>query len=902
MPGAPKLPPRVRRLFRLPWSRERSGTDVSDEVRFHLEMRVADLRSRGMTADQAEAEALRRFGDPQELEASAVRARSRTARRRGLEELIGGSARDVLLAVRRLWGSPVFAIAATATLAIAIGATASVFALVDGVLLRGFPYRTPDQILTIWESNPEHHLPQSTVATGTYLDWAAQSTAFSKVAAATLDLMQFTVTGAHDAERVHAQAVTPSYFDVLGITPVIGRTLTPDSSTPPTEVMLSYGYWQRRFGGTPSVVGQMLTLDNPNDQSPPPHNHSYRIVGVMPSGVASQADLWTQIFYEPGEVTEHDSRFLFVYGRLKAGTTLAGAQRELTLIARRVSAANPITNAHWTALAIPLRDQLVGPVRPALVMLLAAAGCVLLIGSANLANLFLVRCLARQRELALRTALGAHRGRIVRELVAEAAVLSLVAGAIGVAVAVEGVRLLRHLAPPTLPRLGEVGVDGRVLAFCALTSIATVFVFGLLPAWHTSRGDLAAYLKEGGRGTGSAQHHRLQDALVILQVAVALVLLTGAGLLVRGFEHFRRLDPGFRSEGVLTAELGLPKERYDIPERQDAFLANLADRLAAQPGISAVSTSSYLPGQYTTTPAGQPFAIIGDPPPDPSNAPTAYFSSVGPGYFHTLGIKLLRGRPILATDDRRGRHVIVIDDLFARRFFGSRDPVGRRVALVWGAPDTLDIVGVVGHVKQFGLVAADVPGLYMPLMQIPPRAFGVATVAIRTARDPETQVRALREVIANLDPTVAVSHVETLTERLVQSVGTTRFSSVLASLFAVVALALGMVGIYSVLAYVVGQRQREIAVRMALGAGRADVMSGVLRQAMVLTGAGIVCGSFAAWILTRVLSGLFLGVSPHDPVIFVAAAVAFGVVALVAASIPAFRTTQVNPVTALTSI
>ncbi|MGH2486883.1 MAG: ABC transporter permease, partial [Ktedonobacterales bacterium] len=413
-----------------------------------------------------------------------------------------------------------------------------------------------------WESSPERHLPQSNVATGTYLDWAAQSTAFSKVAAATSDGMWFTVIGTHDAERLHAQAVTQSYFDVLGITPILGRRLTPDSTVPPSEVMVSYAYWQTHFAGAPSVLGQTLTLDNPNDQSPPPHNHTYHIVGVMPPGMASQADFWTQIFYEPGELTEHGARFLFVYGRLKPDVTVAGAENQLKVIAQRLAAANPITNQGWGARAIPLLDQLVGPVRPALIMLLAAAACVLLIGAANLANLFLVRCLARQREMALRMALGAQRGRLVRELVAEAAVLSLAAGALGIGIAVEGVRVLRTLAPPTLPRLSEVGIDGRVIAFCALASITTVFVFGLLPAWQASRGNMAEFLKEGGRGTGSAQHHRLQDALVVLQVAVALVLLTGAGLLVRGFEHFRRLDPGFRADGVLTAELGLPRERY----------------------------------------------------------------------------------------------------------------------------------------------------------------------------------------------------------------------------------------------------------------------------------------------------------------------------------------------------
>jgi putative ABC transport system permease protein len=901
MPAPRKLPAGVRRLFRLPWSRARALEEVNEEMRFHLDMRAKDLRAKGLTAAQAEAEALRRFGDMHDFRSSSARTAQRHARMLTLSEWARAAAQDVRLAVRRLSASPVFTIAAMCTLAVATGATASVFGLVDGVMLRAFPYQDLDRVMTLWESNTGEHLPQATVATGTYLDWAAQSTSFSKVGAATTDVMTFTVVGAHDAERLHAQAVTPGFFDVLGIRPAIGRRLTADSTVPPSEVMLSYGYWQEHFGGAPSVLGQTLTLDNPNDQSPPPHNHHYTIVGVMPSGLASQADLWTQIYYEPDETTEHDSRFLFVYGRLKPGATREGAQQELAVIAQRVAAANPITNHGWGARVIPMRDQLVGAVRPALVMLLAAAACVLLIGAANLANLFLVRCLARQREMALRAALGARRGRLVRELVIEATVLSLAAGALGIGVTVEGVHVLRSLAPPTLPRLNEVGVDGRVLAFCALSSIATVFVFGLLPAWQASRGDLAAYLKEGGRGTGSAQHHRLQDVLVVLQMAIALVLLTGAGLFVRGFEHFRQIDPGFRADGVLTAELGLPRERYTTPERQDAFLASLTERLIAEPGVTGVSTSVVLPGQLTN-PIGLAFTIVDDPPPEPGHVPAAFPDRISPGYFHTLGIKLLRGRGILATDSRSGQHVAVVDELLARRFFGSADPLGRRIAFMSGIiPDTAVIVGIVAHVREFGLVANDGPMYYLPLTQNNARQVGSSAVAIRTARDPEAQTGALRAIISSLDPTVAVSHVETLTERQVQTVGTTRFESVLASLFAVVGMLLGMVGIYSVLAYVVAQRQRETAVRMALGASRSHVMGDVLRRALVLAGIGIALGSVAAWILTQLLAGLFLGVRVHDPVVFLGAAAAFALVALGAASIPALRTTRVNPVAALTS-
>jgi predicted permease len=808
--------------------------------------------------------------------------------------------REVQYALRRLRGSPLFTIAATLTLAIAIGATASVFGVVDGVLLKAFPYREPDRVLTLWESNPDAHLPQALVAPATYFDWRTQNRTFTAVAASLVDLMQFTVTRPHDAERVRGLAVSPNYFSALGLTPVLGRTLAPDDGTPPSEVMISYGYWQRRFGGAPSVLGQTLNIDNGNDQSPRPHQHVYKIVGVMPPGLAGPAELWTRIYFEPSDYTVRDEHYLNVFGRLKPGVTPEGAQRELETIAHRLAVAYPKTNAHWSARTVPLLEILVGQVRPALVMLLSAAACVLLIGAANLANLFLVRCLAREREMALRTALGATRGRLVRELLAEAAVLGLSAGALGIGVAVAGVRMLRVLAPPTLPRLAEIGVDGRVVAFCALTSIATVFVFGVLPAWQVSRGNLADFLKEGGRSTGSAQQHRLRDGLVVLQVAVALVLLTGAGLLVESFTHFRRMDPGFRPEGVLTAQIAFAADRYPTMERQRALLSGVVEQLTAQPGVEAASVSTSLPGAGFL---GMPlFTIVGDPAADPAHAPAASHIYVSPDYFRTLGIALRRGRGLLPTDDSRAVKVAVVDELLARRFFGSSDPLGRRLAFLVGShTDTAEVVGVVALVKQFGLAAENRPQFYTPFAQLSAAAISWAYVAVHTAGDLETQTRSLRQVVAGLDPTLPVSEVETLGERMVQSVGTTRFSSFLASLFAVVALILGMVGIYSVLAYVVSQRQREIAVRLALGASRSHVMGDVLRHALGLTGVGLALGSGAAWVLTRTLAGLFVGVSPHDPGIFVGAAAVFAVVALAAASVPAFRTTRVNPVVALTS-
>jgi putative ABC transport system permease protein len=792
--------------------------------------------------------------------------------------------REIQYAVRRLRASPMFTIAATLTLAIAIGATASVFSVVDAVMLKAFPFREPDRVLAILQSNPGLHIPRYGVTVADYIDWQEQSHAFAQLAAAEFEPV--TVSGTAEPERVTGGIVTPSYFPVLGITPVLGRSLAADSGDGgPAEVVISYDYWQRRYGGARSVLGRTIRFDN----------QPYTIVGVVPAGWPGSTELWSRLTFKSVDRTNRALHAIaVVYGRLKPGVTQESGRRELETIAQRLAESYPETNRGWTVATLPLLDQWLGRVRAALIMLLAASAAVLLIGAANLANLFLVRCLAREREMAMRTALGATRGRLVRELLTEAAVLGLFAGALGVGVAFAAVPALRTLAPPFFPRLNQVGVDIRVVAFCALASLVTVVIFGALPAWRTSRGNLAELLKEGGRATGSAQRYGMQDTLVVLQVAVALVLMTGAGLLVGGFDHLRRVDPGIRPEGVLTAEIDMPNPPYATPERQAAFARSVVERLATEPGVIAASASDFLPGLGG---ALENFFVAGDPAPPPGQVPTAWAIGISPDYFRTMGITLLRGRAMLPSDDIRAVRVALVDEMLAERFFGGRDPIGHRLTFA-EVPDTLEIVGLVTHVKQGGPTGEERPEIYASYAQYP---IPVAYISVRTSSPIGAATRMLKQAVASLDRTVPVSDVQTMSDRVMLTVGTTRFSSLLASLFALVALILGAVGIYSVLSYIVGQRRREIAVRMALGANRAQVMDAVLRRALALTGLGITIGSGAAWVVTRVLASLFLGVDPHDPGVFVGAAATFAVVALAAASVPAFRTTRVDPVVALTS-
>jgi putative ABC transport system permease protein len=788
--------------------------------------------------------------------------------------------REVQYALRRLRGSPMFTVAATLTLAIAIGATASVFGLVDAVLFKAFPYRDANELRVIYESDPAVDLPNAQVAPADYLDLRAQTHTFPALAAYLPQ--QLTVTGRQESERVIGAAVTPNYFSVLGLSPIIGRPLAADSNGPP-EVVIGYGLWQRRFGGSRAALGQTLTIDN----------QPYTVVGVAPAGIPTSEELFTRLSFKGSDVVDRGDKELYVFGRPRAGVTTDGVQRDVETIAHRLGQAYPMTNKGWSIVVHPLLDEIVKDVRPTLIMLLAAAACVLLIGVANLANLFLVRCLAREREIALRTALGATRRQIIREYMLETGILSVAAGVLGVGVAAAGVRVLRALAPASLPRLSEVTLDGRVVGFCASIAVGTVLLFGIAPVWQVSRGKLIDVLKQGGRASGSTRHRRAQDLLVVLQVAVALMLLTGAGLLVESVEHFRRVDPGFRPTGVLTAQFLLPPAQYSTPERQTAFATRLADALSNQPGIAAAGIASYVPASDGNDMEG--FAIAGDPLPDVAHVPLALVMRVTPTYLRAMGITLQRGRGVLASDDSRGVKVAVVDELLARRYFGRRDPIGQHITF-YDVPDTMEVVGIALPIKQQGLAAHDFPEIYLPFAQSPS---GAAMVAVRVAGDPAAQATAVRRVIAGLDPTVPMFDVKTMSQRMTQSVSTTRFSTFLASLFAVVALILGTVGIYSVLAYIVTQRRRDIGVRRALGASSANVMTDVIQRALALTGTGIVLGGAGAWAATSVLASLFVGVGPHDPIIYGAAAGALGMVALAAAGIPAFRATRVDPVVAL---
>ncbi|MFI5231403.1 MAG: ADOP family duplicated permease [Gemmatimonadales bacterium] len=875
--------PRWLRTFRFPWPTPRR--DVDEELAFHFDERIAALIASGLTEGEATRQAEAEFGDRDSVRRTLLEINERAARRFRRSTWLEQFHQDTRLAFNRLRRTPIFSATAVLTLAVAIGATASVFGVVNAVLLKALPLRAPDRVLVIVQNNPGRHLLNFSMSPLDFMDYSAQShsfAAFAGVRPATR-----TVTGGSAPERGAGSMVTPGFFAALGVTPVLGRPLAPDSLDA-AEVVIGYGLWKRRYGGASTVLGQKVILDD----------KPYTIVGVMPAGLPGDSELWTRLIFEGEDQLHRDWHVLGVVGRLKDGVTREDAQRDLELIAGRLAHAYPQSDRDWSTATIPLLDEIVGPVKPSLQMLFLAAGCVLLIGMANMANLFLVRCLGRERELAVRTALGATRGRLVRELLAEATILGVVATTLGVGLAAAGIRLLRSLGPSSLPRLAEAEVDGHVLLFSALAAIVTVLIFGALPAWLSSRHDPADAMKEGGRGTSSRRHHRVQHTLVVLQVAVALVLLTGTGLLVKAFEQFRHSDLGFHPDGVLTASIALPEKKYSTPEREGAFVDAATERLASLPGVNGVAASSALPGT-----AGYHWAymIVGDPASDYDHATIVRPVFVSSEYLRTMGIQLKSGRGILPTDNRGAVKVALIDERFARQIFAGRNPIGERLVPTNGPDvDTVEVVGVTASVKQGGLVPENVPWVYLPLAQSP--IVGVVDdIVVHTVGDPTAQASAVRRVMASVDGSVPVYGIKSMDASVAQSVSLTRFSTFLASLFATVAIALGMIGIYSVLAYIAGQRKREVAIRIALGASRSIVVGDVIRHALVLTGLGVALGSAGAWWIARVFAGLFAGVSPHDPGVFAGAALLFVIVALIAAAVPAFRSANVNPVSALSS-
>ncbi len=793
---------------------------------------------------------------------------------------------DLRFGARMLARNPAFTFVAVMTLALGIGANTAIFSVVNAVVLRPLPYMDPDRLVMIWEDNTKEGVSDYPISAPDFLDFQKQSTTFQEIGAVS-PRWNLTLTGSGDAERVHAQYASASLFSTLGVSPVLGRVFLPDEDRQGAEgvVVLSHHLWQTRFGADQKIVGNALTIDG----------NSFTVAGVMPAGFRflDEVDLWVPLQFNPMISRGRSLHMLRAVGRLRPGVTIEQAQAEMSGITRQLEQAYPDSNAGLGANLVPLHEQVVGDVRLALMVLLGGVGFILLIACANVASLLLARATARGREAAIRAALGAGRGRLARQFLTESLMLAVTGGTIGLALAVLCVKGLVALSPESIPRHDEIGIDPLVLGFCLVATILTGALFGLVPALIASRPDLHGALKyDSQRAVGGAVGGRLRNILVVAEIALAMVLLIGAGLLINSFSRLIRVDPGFETENVLTMSTLLPRSKYSDAQQRIALGREFIERIEKLPGVIAAGATNRIPlggenvGSMLTI-EGRPVAA--------GQEPEVEIRIASPNYFRALGVPLLAGRFFDERDDLNAQgFVAIINEVTARRFFSNEDPLGKRIQL--GGGSWITIVGVAGAIRHSGLEKEPGPEVFMSYYQ---RSMTNPFIAVRTASDPRSMIGAIRSQLQILDKDLPLSEIRTIEELVSTSIAQPRFNALLLAGFAALALVLAAVGIYGIISYWVSRRTREIGIRQALGAQRGDVLKLVLGQAVKLVLAGVVIGLVGAFALTRVMSSLLYGVSATDPLTFASVAALLSSVALLASYIPARRATKIDPGVAL---
>ena len=800
---------------------------------------------------------------------------------------------DIRYALRVLSKRPAFTVVAVATLALGIGANTAIFSVVSAVLLRPLPYAQPERLVALWETSAQAGREMNNrneVAMGNFLDWRMKQSVFDGIAA--LTYANVNLTGVAEPERIQGAAVTTNLFQVLGVQPVTGRGFLTDEENPdsPRVVIISHELWQRRFGSDPDIVGKTLTL-NGNQVS---------VVGIMPPAfvlefpIARQVEMWLPMRIAASN-NDRQSHYLYVIGRVKQGVSLEQAQAGMNVLAGQLQEQYPKTNSDRGANVVPLQQQLVGNVQPYLRVLFAAVGFVLLIACANVASLLLARVTARHKEVAVRMAIGASRWRIVRQLLTESILLSTLGGLAGLLLAYWETDLLVALTPPEVPRLGEIGLHGPVFAWTLGVSIITGVLFGLAPALGASKPDLNESLKEGGRSTAGSGRSRMRNLLVVSEIALALVLLIGAGLMIRSFARLQRVSPGFEAKNLLTMNISLPRQKYQKNQQISAFFDQLFERIRSVPGVEVVAGIDPLPMSGNDGTTG--FVVEGAPPRAVGDRPEVGERTATPDYFHAMRIPLLKGRAFSERDREDAPRVVIINEALARSFWPDEEALGKRLGFRASDPQVWhEVVGIVGNVKHRSLNADPKPELYFPYSQYPNNFM---SLIVRTSSDPTNTIAEIRNQVLGVDPDQPVFDIKTMGERLSKTVATSRFVMLLLGVFAALAMILAAVGIYGVMAYTVSQRTHEIGVRMALGAGAPDVLKLVVGHGLKLVLAGVGIGVAAALALTRLMESLLFGVSATDPLTFAVISAVLTGVALAACFVPARRATKVDPMIAL---
>jgi predicted permease len=882
----------TRKLFRLPWRTAQSiGLDVDEELRFHIAMRAEELEARGMTPDAALAEATRQFGDLEDARRYLRRMDRSTEAARRRRDYMGELRSDIVYSLRKLRGAPAFTLTALLTLALGIGANTAIFSVVHGVLMKPLPFPHPEQLVRIWSANPTAGATHTPVSPVDLDDWRAQRSAFADMGGywyveggSGVDM-----TGEGEPQRLSAAFVEPGFFPTLGVKPEIGRLPREDEmhrGGPDRVVVLSHAFWQRQFSGSPSVVGRVLDFGG----------EPYEVLGVMPRDFrypGERIDVYVPYSTIPddGIPRLRQVRVLDVVARLKPGVSIERGRAEMSAITRRLGEQYS-EDRTWNAATVePLRDVMVGSARTALLVLLGAVAFVLLLACANLASLLLARATARERELAVRSALGAGRGRLLRQLITESVVLALAGGALGVVLAVAGTRGLLKMGARELPRAAEIGLDPTVLLFALALSILTGMIFGIAPAMRATAANLQTALREGGRGNSDARGHRARAALVVGEVAVAVVLVVGAGLMARSFLGLLHVDLGFRPDHVLVVNFNIGDRHQESQAQENGYYAEILDRVRALPGVVTAGAAKEIPFRGTGERVGfvpQGMAVApGDEP------PTAGMIHVSDGYFRALGVPVLAGREFARGDDDHAPFSLVVNEAFARKYFPDRPAVGRTIAF-----DTLQvpIIGVVGDVRQESLDVPAKPQIYVHNLQ---NFRSQSNLIVRTRGEPLAMTRSVRDAIWSIDRDQTITSIFTLSSAVGDSVARPRLLATLLALFGILGLMIGGIGLYGVLAYFVTHRRREIGVRVALGADPASVLRMVVRRGLWLAALGIVLGLAGAALLTRFMRSVLFGVGATDPLTFAGVAAALLAVAFLASWIPARRAARVDPLIAM---